>query len=345
MAYVPPVPIKKSQTVAKTASETIKIGEVINNRFTIIRILGEGGFGAVYEVEDDRNKERAAAKLELQKPPPDEPDLTLETNVLRCLQNSVHFTKYIQAGEYRAIRYLIMELVDNSSKNISELRRACPDKKFTTSTSVRVSLQMFEAIEHMHKLKLLHRDVKQANFTIGLGKKMRIIYLLDFGLVRKYVQKDGSLKPARPKAPFRVYSLTSDFSIPQGTRSVLECHMGDLPFPGAEVTKPKLADIKESLVDDLFRTMDKVWRKFYDQLVILKYGENVPYEQMTKEMHSLIKEKKIDDKEPYDWEDGGVYAAAVRSVMAVKEPHKQTAADEKEKATGGTAGGKTGPTG
>jgi tau tubulin kinase len=51
----------------------------------------------------------------------------------------------------------------------------------------------------------LHRDVKPANYTIGRAelKEVRKVYVFDFGMARKFVHEDGTIKKPRAVARFR----------------------------------------------------------------------------------------------------------------------------------------------
>ena len=52
--------------------------------------------------------------------------------------------------------------------------------------------QMITRLEYIHKKYILHRDIKPDNFTIGRGKQSHIIYLIDFGLSKKYRSSKGN---------------------------------------------------------------------------------------------------------------------------------------------------------
>ena len=51
---------------------------------------------------------------------------------------------------------------------------------------------MLEALRDLHNIGFLHRDVKPANYTIGRAEtsELRRIFLLDFGLARKYTKEN-----------------------------------------------------------------------------------------------------------------------------------------------------------
>ena len=49
-----------------------------------------------------------------------------------------------------------------------------------------IGYQMMEIMEYIHKKHIIHRDIKPDNFVIGRGVKKKYIYILDFGLAKKY---------------------------------------------------------------------------------------------------------------------------------------------------------------
>lgn len=54
--------------------------------------------------------------------------------------------------------------------------------------------QLLDRLECIHKKEFVYRDVKPANFLVGLGSKADKIYVIDFELTRKYVDLDGTHK-------------------------------------------------------------------------------------------------------------------------------------------------------
>lgn len=139
--------------------------------------------------------------MELEAPKEDEPGLSLEVGVLKRIQHSVHAVRYIDSGRIGNLSFLVMQLV---GCNLSELRKACPEHHFTLCTALRLSLQCLEAVEAMHNSGLLHRDIKPSNFALGRSvKDIKNVYILDFGLVRRYRLKNGQIRPPRYHCGFR----------------------------------------------------------------------------------------------------------------------------------------------
>ena len=85
---------------------------------------------------------------------------------------------------------------------------------------------MIERLEFVHNKNYLHRDIKPDNFVIGNGKKAHRVYLIDFGLAKKYIQKDGTHIPYRDNKNLtgtaRYASLNTHLGIEQGRRDDIE---------------------------------------------------------------------------------------------------------------------------
>lgn len=68
-----------------------------------------------------------------------------------------HVCKFIGCGRNDQFNYVVMSL---QSQNLAELRRSQPRNSFTLSTTLRLGKQILEAIESIHDVGFLHRDVK-----------------------------------------------------------------------------------------------------------------------------------------------------------------------------------------
>jgi casein kinase 1 len=70
-------------------------------------------------------------------------------------------------------------------------------RKFSLKTVLMLIDQMIQRIEYIHSRNFLHRDIKPDNFCVGLNKTAHKIFLLDFGLAKRYIQKEGKHIPYR----------------------------------------------------------------------------------------------------------------------------------------------------
>ena len=85
---------------------------------------------------------------------------------------------------------------------------------------------MIQRIEFIHNKGYLHRDIKPDNFVIGRGKKASKVYIIDFGLAKRYLLKDGGHIPYRDNKNLtgtaRYASLNTHLGIEQGRRDDIE---------------------------------------------------------------------------------------------------------------------------
>lgn len=84
---------------------------------------------------------------------------------------------------------------------MADIKRRQRDRVFTQNTGYYCAVKSLEAIKDLHNLGYVHRDIKPANFVIGLRGTATYnnIFMVDFGIARKFVGADGSIKTPRQK--------------------------------------------------------------------------------------------------------------------------------------------------
>ncbi|GMS83637.1 hypothetical protein PENTCL1PPCAC_30486, partial [Pristionchus entomophagus] len=208
---------EEEEDVHFPAGHTIEGG---HGKYVVEKLLGEGGFGAVYKVYEQSDKSKLyAMKVEKKKDDRKDSKLKMEIAILKLVANErkdSHFTTIVDRGKKETYFFLVMQLV---GKSLADLKNKRTEKVFSLPTGLGASSQCLEAVQDLHKHGFIHRDLKPANYACGLGEKMRVVslthrtapltyripqvYILDFGIARKFVNKDNVLKTPREKARFK----------------------------------------------------------------------------------------------------------------------------------------------
>jgi serine/threonine protein kinase len=77
---------------------------------------------------------------------------------------------------------MVTELLGAS---LDDLHQYCKSK-FTLKTGLLLARQIIRRLEYFHSKQFIHRDVKPENFCMGTGKKSSVVYLIDYGLSKRF---------------------------------------------------------------------------------------------------------------------------------------------------------------
>ncbi|NJP04472.1 MAG: protein kinase [Chloroflexaceae bacterium] len=178
-------------------------GTVVGN-YTIIRVIGHGGFGAVYlskHVQAEQSSDYVALKQTLD--PNGIRSFYREFEVLQHL-HSPHLPRYDEMFEDGDNGYLVMEFIPGQSLSDILTRHRGP---LLESQVLGYALQICDGLEFLHQQKppLLHRDIKPANIRFTPDG---LIKLVDFGLIKQADQTTRSTirgAGSMPYAPLEQY--------------------------------------------------------------------------------------------------------------------------------------------
>ncbi|KAL3074610.1 hypothetical protein niasHT_035683 [Heterodera trifolii] len=101
----------------------------------------------------------------------------------------------------KKFNYIVMSLVGRGLDGVVKEAGG----RLSLGSAVGVSIQMLAALRGLHTVGYLHRDIKPGNSTIGRpeSNEIRLLYLIDFGMARKYIKDDGSQHRPRAATNFR----------------------------------------------------------------------------------------------------------------------------------------------
>ncbi|KHN72996.1 Putative serine/threonine-protein kinase [Toxocara canis] len=91
---------------------------------------------------------------------------------------------------------------DRYGPTLSDLQARRAYQKFTVGTATRLAIETLNAIEDLHTIGYVHRDIRPTSFVIGRGAFETHIYLINFGCVRRFRTKEAKIIPPRSYAPF-----------------------------------------------------------------------------------------------------------------------------------------------
>jgi TolB-like protein len=144
-------------------------------QYRLIRQIGRGGMGIVFEAHDDRLQRRVALKTILPSADPGMRDRFLREARAAAAVSHPHVCQLFEIGEHNGEPFLAMELLEGES--LAERLERGP---LPTAGALTVALGVLSALEALHRRGIVHRDLKPSNvFLTSHGVK-----LLDFGLAR-----------------------------------------------------------------------------------------------------------------------------------------------------------------
>ncbi|KAL8094034.1 casein kinase 1-like protein 3 isoform X1 [Apium graveolens] len=218
----------------------------IAGKYKLGRKIGSGSFGEIHLATHIDTGEVVAVKIENNKTK--HPQLLYEAKLYNILQGGSGIPGTKWSGVDGEDNVLVLDLLGPS---LEDLFVYC-GRKFSLKTVLMLADQMITRIEFVHSKGFLHRDIKPDNFLMGLGRKANQVYIIDFGLAKRY--RDSSTNRHIPyrenknlTGTARYASCNTHLGIEQSRRDDLESLgyvllyflRGSLPWQGLKAATKK----------------------------------------------------------------------------------------------------------
>jgi eukaryotic-like serine/threonine-protein kinase len=165
--------------------ERFVTGDVLVSKFRILRVVGEGGMGTVYEAEHLSLGERVAIKV---LHTGGDTGARLTQRLLREARAAARIKSehVARVNDFGALRdgspFLVMELVDGPS--LARVLR--DDGPLSPELALRYTMEICLALAEAHALGIVHRDIKPSNLIIARRRDgSNLLKVLDFGVAKQ----------------------------------------------------------------------------------------------------------------------------------------------------------------
>ncbi|KAG8376168.1 hypothetical protein BUALT_Bualt09G0035200 [Buddleja alternifolia] len=286
----------------------------VGNKYRLGRKIGSGSFGEIYLGTNSQTNEEVAIKLENVKTK--HPQLLYESKLYRILQGGTGIPNVRWFGVEGDYNVLVMDLLGPS---LEDLFNFC-SRKLSLKTVLMLADQMINRVEFVHSKSFLHRDIKPDNFLMGLGRRANQVYIIDFGLAKKF--RDSSTHQHIPyrenknlTGTARYASMNTHLGIEQSRRDDLESLgyvlmyflRGSLPWQGlkAGTKKQKYEKISEKKVstsiEALCRGYPTEFASYFHYCRSLRFEDKPDYAYLKRIFRDLFIREGFQFDYVFDW--------------------------------------------
>ncbi|CAL5195663.1 unnamed protein product [Lathyrus oleraceus] len=285
----------------------------IGNKFRLGRKIGSGSFGEIYLGTNIQTNEEVAVKLENAKTK--HPQLLYESKLYKLLQGGTGIPNAKWSGVEGEYNVLVMDLLGPS---LEDLFNFC-NRKLSLKTVLMLADQMINRVEYVHMKSFLHRDIKPDNFLMGLGRRANQVYVIDFGLAKKFRDSNNQHIPYRENKNLtgtaRYASMNTHLGIEQSRRDDLESLgyvlmyflRGSLPWQGlkAGTKKQKYERISEKKVstsiESLCRGYPSEFASYFHYCRSLRFDDKPDYAYLKRLLRDLFIREGFQFDYVFDW--------------------------------------------
>ena len=286
------------------------MNRVFFKKYKCIKKLGEGSFGRIYEAV--YKNEHFALKFE---------NINKNSNLLESEASIMNYLKgphipYVKSfGTSGHYNVLIMQLMGKSLEDLINEK-----KTFSVKTVCILGYQMINILEYIHNKHIVHRDIKPDNFVMGLDSLSKNLYLLDFGLAKKYrssvtLVQNPLINKKKLTGTARYASINALRGFEQSRRDDLEAVgyvlmyflRGSLPWQGlaGKNKEERYKRILKKKIDtspyDLCLGFPEEFEKYIEYTRKMEYVEQPLYDNLRGYFIQILEKGNEDFDYIYDW--------------------------------------------
>ncbi|MCI7220077.1 MAG: protein kinase [Candidatus Enterosoma sp.] len=158
-------------------ADILEINDIVDDRYKIVSLLGEGGMALVYKANDLITSKDVALKIMRPETAIDKTNLSRFEREARAAASLNHqnIVRVNNLGTYKGYPYMVNELITGQTlRQILDIRG-----KFSIIESLDIMEQLCRAISYAHQHGVIHRDIKPQNIFLASDGTIK---LADFGI-------------------------------------------------------------------------------------------------------------------------------------------------------------------
>ncbi|VDK57245.1 unnamed protein product [Anisakis simplex] len=228
--------------------------------------------------------------------------------------------------------FVVMTLL---GKDVYKLRNEQYERRFSLSTALRIGIHSCKAIQELHQCKFLSRDIKPSNYAVGLreNNQHKTIFLFDFGLARRFVDRSGKHVKSRGEVGWRgtnrYGSLNAHLRLDLSRRDdleswfymLVEISRGALPWrfvKEREAAEKAKKHARGAGRCELLQKCPKQYDEILKMIDALAFEEDPDYDRIYSLFDEVRESNHIKMEDRYDWEEESEVTSSGSTVGGVQ---------------------------